>query len=246
MVEYNLPRRASAEFLGTAFLLAVIVGSGIMGERLAGGNVAVALLANALATGAGLLALILTFGPVSGAHFNPVVTLMSAVNRDFRWSDTPAYLLAQFTGAIAGVWAAHMMFGLAAFSFSQHERSGLSQAFSEFVATFGLLAVIACGSRHRPSAVPLGVAAYVAAGYWFTASTALANPAVTLARSLTDTFSGIRPVDTPAFIAAQILATITACAVLGWMLAPHKSAMAEGARTEWLPNRETSSAGNRP
>ena len=218
MVEFTLPRRVVAEFLGTAFLLAAVVGSGIMGERLAGGNVAVALLANAVATGAGLLALIITFGPISGAHFNPAVTLVSAMNRDFRWADVPPYLLAQFTGGIAGVWVAHTMFGLAAFSFSHHERSGFSQAFSEFVATFGLLAVIVCGGRHRPAAVPMGVAAYVTAGYWFTASTALANPAVTVARSLTDTFSGIRPADVPAFIAAQLLAAAAAYAVLGWVL----------------------------
>jgi len=230
--EPTLLRRTAAEFLGTGFLLAVIVGSGIMGERLAGGNVAVALLANTLATGAGLLALILTFGPISGAHFNPVVTLTSALNRDFRWRDVPPYLLAQFTGGIAGVLAAHTMFGLAALSLSQHERSGFSQAFSEFVATFGLLSVIVCGVRHRPSAVPMSVAAYVTAGYWFTASTALANPAVTVARSLTDTFSGIRPVDVPAFIAAQLVAMLTAYVVLGWLLAPKEIVEHKAAATE--------------
>ena len=224
MPEAALSRRILAEFLGTAFLLAVIVGSGIMGERLAGGNVAIALLANTLATGAGLLALILTFGPISGAHFNPVVTLTSALNRNFNWSDVPPYILAQFTGGILGVFVAHTMFGLAAFSLSQHERSGFSQAFSEFIATFGLLSVIVCGVRYRPTAVPMAVAGYVTAGYWFTASTALANPAVTVARSLTDTFSGIRPVDVPAFIVAQLVAMMTAFVVLGWMLAPKESA----------------------
>jgi glycerol uptake facilitator-like aquaporin len=222
-----LLKRSAAEFIGTAFLLAVIVGSGIMGERLAGGNVAVALLANTLATGAGLLALILAFGPISGAHFNPVVTLASAVNGALEWSAAAPYILSQFAGGLAGVFAAHVMFGLGAFACSRHERSGFSQAFSEFVATFGLLTVIICGVKHRPSAVPFGVAAYVTAGYWFTASTALANPAVTVARSLTDTFSGIRPVDVPAFIAAQLLAGALAVVVYRWLLAPSTSPVHE-------------------
>ena len=225
MPDYSLSRRVTAEFIGSAFLLAVIVGSGIMGERLAGGNVAIALLANTLATGAGLLALILTFGPISGAHFNPAVTLICVLRRDLNGYDAIPYLLAQFSGAIAGVFMAHLMFGLAPFSLSHHERSGLSQAFSEFVATFGLLTVIVCGVRHRPAAAPFTVAAYVTAGYWFTASTALANPAVTVARSLTDTFSGIRPVDAPAFIVSQLLATLTVYFLLSWLLAtPPKAA----------------------
>ncbi len=219
----TLQRRFVAELLGTAFLLAVIVGSGIMGERLSGGNFAIALLANAIATGAGLFALITVLGPISGAHFNPVVTLTGAMNRKLPWVEVPAYWAAQFGGAIAGVWTAHTMFGLAAFAFSQHERSGFGQVFSEFVATFGLLGVIACGVRYQPSSVAACVAAYVTAGYWFTASTALANPAVTVARSLTDTFSGIRPVDVPSFVIAQIVATLTAFAVFGWLLAPQSS-----------------------
>jgi len=218
-LEPSLSRRGVSEFIGTAFLLAVIVGSGIMGENLSGGNVAIALLANTLATGAGLLAMILAFGPISGAHFNPVVTLTSALNGDLRWKDVPAYWAAQFLGGVSGVFAAHVMFGLKAFAYAQKERSGFSQGFSEFIATFGLLAVILCGARHRTSAVPFSVAAYVTAGYWFTASTALANPAVTVARSLTNTFSGIRPADAPAFIAAQFAAAATAFVVFRWLLA---------------------------
>jgi glycerol uptake facilitator-like aquaporin len=231
--EPSLGRRCVAELLGTAFLLAVIVGSGIMGERLAGGNIAIALLANTLATGAGLLALILTFGPISGAHFNPVVTIVSALNGAFRWTDVAGYVVCQFAGGILGVAVAHVMFGLAAFSFSMHERSGFSQAFSEFVATAGLLMVIICGSRHRPSAVPFGVAAYVTAGYWFTASTALANPAVTVARSLTDTFSGIRPVDVPAFIVAQVVAMAAVFVLLRWMFGAPAALEASSADANW-------------
>ena len=198
-------------------LLAAIVGSGIMGERLAAGNTAIALLANTIATGAALAALILTFGPISGAHFNPAVTLTVAWQREFPWREVPAYLLAQISGAFAGVAVAHVMFGLPLFFASRHERSGGSQMFSEFVATFGLLAVIWSCVRFRTSAVPFAVAAYITAAYWFMASTSFANPAVTLARSASDTFAGIRPVDAPAFIVAQLAGAFVATAFFGWL-----------------------------
>ena len=192
------------------FLLAAVVGSGIMGERLAGGNIALALLANSSATGAALIALILTFGEISGAHFNPVVTLSDAMMGGIPWSEVPAYIAAQVTGAFAGVAAAHLMFGLPVFFASHHARSGLALFWSEFVATFGLLAVIwGCG-RTRRDWVALAVGGYIAAAYWFTASTSFANPAVTLARTVTDTFAGIRPVDAPAFIVAQVMGAIAA------------------------------------
>lgn len=198
-------------------LLAAVVGSGIMGERLAAGNSAIALLANTMATGAALVALILTFGPISGAHFNPAVTLTVAWQREFEWRDVPAYILAQISGAFAGVAIAHVMFGLPLFFASRHNRSGSSQVFSEFVATFGLLAVIWGCVRFRTSAVPFAVAAYITAAYWFTASTSFANPAVTLARSASDTFAGIRPVDAPAFILAQLAGAFVATAFFGWL-----------------------------
>src|SRR5579862_3609118 len=205
MTTPTLPKRAVAEFVGTAFLLATVVGSGIMGETLAGGNVAVALLANTIATGAGLVALILTFGPISGAHFNPAVTLADASQGGLPWREVPGYLTAQLAGALAGVAAAHLMFGEAIFTASRHARSGAPQVFSEFVATFGLLCVIWGCARLRSSAVPFAVGAYITGAYWFTASTSFANPAVTLARALTDTFAGIRPVDAPEFIIAQFV-----------------------------------------
>src|SRR5882762_5976522 len=201
----NLSRRIAGEFVGTLLLLAAVVGSGIIGERLAGGNVAIALLANTLATGAALIAIILAFGPVSGAHLNPAVTLADAWMSGIAWREVPAYLVAQTAGALAGVIAAHMMFGLAVVSVSTHARSGAAQAFSEFVATFGLLAVIWGCARTRPTAVPFAVGAYITAAYWFTASTSFANPAVTVARSLTNTFAGVRPLDVPGFIAAQLV-----------------------------------------
>jgi glycerol uptake facilitator-like aquaporin len=213
----TLLRRVVSEFLGTLFLLATVVGSGIMAERLAGGNVAIALLANTLATGAALVALILTFGPISGAHMNPAVTLADAVSGGIPWRETPAYLLAQLAGAFTGVATAHAMFGHAIFTLSPHVRSGPAQAFSEFVATFGLLAVIWGCVRTRPAAVPFAVGAYITAAYWFTASTSFANPAVTLARAVTDTFSGIRPVDTPAFIAAQLAGALAATLLFRWL-----------------------------
>lgn len=213
----SFARRAAAEALGTALLLAAVVGSGIMGERLAGGNVAIALLANTLATGAALVALILTFGPVSGAHFNPAVTLADAWQRGTPWRAVPVYVVAQVIGAFAGVAAAHAMFGEPLFSASHHERAGTAQVFSEFVATFGLLAVIAGVAHSRPAAVPYAVGTYITAAYWFTASTSFANPAVTLARSATDTFAGIRPADAPSFVAAQFAGALAATAVMRWL-----------------------------
>ena len=213
----SLSRRLVAEAVGTALLLAAVVGSGIMGERLAGGNVAVALLANTVATGAALVALILTFGAISGAHFNPAVTLAAASQGGFAWSEVPLYITVQIAGAFAGVAAAHVMFETPLFFASRHVRSGAAQAFSEFVATFGLLAVIWGCARLRADAVPFAVAAYITAAYWFTASTSFANPAVTLARSATDTFAGIRPADAPAFIVAQLLGAGAATALFGWL-----------------------------
>jgi glycerol uptake facilitator-like aquaporin len=214
-------RRAVAEALGTAFLLAAVVGSGIMGERLAGGNVAIALLANTLATGAALTALILTFGPISGAHFNPLVTLADAWQAGRTWREVPVYLVAQITGAFAGVAAAHAMFSQPLFFASRHVRAGNAQVFSEFIATFGLLSVILGCVRFRSSAVPFAVGAYIAAAYWFTASTSFANPAVTLARAASDTFAGIRPADVPAFILAQSAGAAAAAALFRW-LAPNE------------------------
>jgi glycerol uptake facilitator-like aquaporin len=216
-LKIDLSRRLVAEGVGTALLLAAVVGSGIMGERLAGGNVAVALLANTVATGAALVALIFTFGSISGAHFNPAVTLADAWRGGLPWSDVPPYVAAQIAGAFAGVAAAHFMFEVPLFFASRHARSGSAQMFSEFVATFGLLAVIFGCARLRADAVPFAVAAYITAAYWFTASTSFANPAVTLARSATDTFAGIRPADAPAFIVAQLLGAGLATALFGWL-----------------------------
>ncbi len=213
----SLGRRLAAEAVGTALLLAAVVGSGIMGERLAGGNVAVALLANTVATGAALVALILTFGSISGAHFNPAVTLADASRGGLAWGDVVPYVVAQITGAFAGVAAAHVMFEAPLFFASRHARSGPAQMFSEFVATFGLLAVIWGCLRVRADAIPFAVAAYITAAYWFTASTSFANPAVTLARSATDTFAGIRPADAPAFIVAQLLGAGAATALFAWL-----------------------------
>lgn len=201
----ELGRKLVAEGLGSAFLLAVIVGSGIMGEKLAGGNVALALLANSIATGLGLYVLILTFSPISGAHFNPIVTIVDALQGGTNRSAAFLYVVVQIAGAFAGVAAAHFMFEEALFSVSTHARTGAGLWWSEFVATFGLLMVILSCSRSRPNGAPFAVGAYIAAAYWFTSSTSLANPAVTLARSVTETFTGIRPSDTPYFIAAQIL-----------------------------------------
>ena len=213
-----MARRAVAEALGTAFLLAAVVGSGIMGDRLAGGNVAIALLANTIATGAALVALILTFGPISGAHFNPAVTLADAWQGGLAWREVPGYLAAQIGGAFAGVAAAHLMFSEPVFFASRHVRSGSAQLFSEFVATFGLLSVIWGCARLRSSAVPFAVGAYITAAYWFTASTSFANPAVTLARAASDTFAGIRPVDAPGFIVAQFAGAAAATALFRWLV----------------------------
>jgi len=211
-------RRIVAEGIGTAFLLAAVVGSGIMGERLAGGNVALALLANTLATGAMLVTLILTFGPISGAHLNPAVTLADASQGGLAWREVPAYVAAQVAGAFAGVAAAHLMFGQPVFSASRHVRSGGPQIFSEFIATFGLLCVIWGCARLRSSAVPFAVGAYIIGAYWFTASTSFANPAVTLARAASDTFAGIRPADTPAFIAGQLAGASAATLLFRWLV----------------------------
>jgi glycerol uptake facilitator-like aquaporin len=211
-------RRAAAEALGTALLLAAVVGSGIMGERLAGGNVAIALLANTIATGSALVALILTLGPISGAHFNPAVTLADAWQGGLAWRDVPAYVAAQIGGAFAGVAAAHLMFSEPVFFASHHARSGSALLFSEFVATFGLLSVIWGCARLRSSAVPFAVGAYITAAYWFTASTSFANPAVTLARAASDTFAGIRPADAPGFIGAQLAGAAAATALFRWLV----------------------------
>ena len=213
----NLTRRVFAEFVGTLFLLAVVVGSGVMGDKLSGGNVAIALLANSLATGAGLVALLLTFAPVSGAHLNPAVTLMELWLRRFTLMETGAYIAAQVSGAIVGVMVAHVMFVLPLVSLSTHQRSGGAQLFSEFVATFGLFAVIWGCARHRASAVPYAVGAYITAAYWFTSSTSFANPAVSLARSLTNTFAGIRPVDVAPFVGAQIAGAFAATLLFRWL-----------------------------
>lgn len=210
-------KKLIAEFLGTAFLLAVVVGSGIMAQTLASGNTAVALLANALATGAGLIALILMFGNLSGAHFNPVVTMSEAWQKNLPVTLVFPYIFAQILGAFAGVAAAHGMFDLPAFFPSLHSRTGVSQWWSEFVATFGLIAVIISTSRARPASTPFAVAAYITAAYWFTSSTSFANPAVSLARMMTDTFAGIRPADAPAFIAMQVLGAACATLLFNWL-----------------------------
>lgn len=204
-----------AEFLGTAFLLAVVVGSGVMGQRLSGGNEAIALLANSLATGAGLVAVILTCGPVSGAHLNPLVSLLFAARRELAWRLVPGYLAAQFAGAAAGVLAAHAMFGMPLLEAASKPRPGLALMGSEFVATLGLLLLVHRATRSRPEATPYAVGLYISSAYWFTSSTSFANPAVTLARSFTDSFTGIRPVDMPGFVLAQCLALAVVVAVLG-------------------------------
>jgi glycerol uptake facilitator-like aquaporin len=202
-----------AEFLGTAFLLAVVVGSGVMAQRLSGGNEAIALLANSLATGAGLVAIILTFGPVSGAHLNPVVSLLFAARGELAWKQLPLYALAQIAGAVVGVLATHAMFAMPLLEVSTKERQGLALIWSEFVATAGLLLLIHRVTRSHPQATPYAVGLYIMAAYWFTSSTSFANPAVTLARSLTDSFTGIRPADVAGFGAAELAAA--AAVILG-------------------------------
>jgi glycerol uptake facilitator-like aquaporin len=211
-------RQLVAEAIGSALLLAAVVGSGIMGQRLAGGNVALALLANTLATGAALVAIILTFGPISGAHLNPAVTLSDATQGGIPWAVVPGYVLAQIAGAVAGVAIAHAMFSDPLFAFSQQSRAGAGQVLSEFVATFGLLSVIWGCRRQRPSTVPFAVGAYITAAYWFTASTSFANPAVTIARALTNTFAGIQPADVPMFILAQVAGAGAATLLLRWLV----------------------------
>ena len=210
-------RKLVAEGLGTAFLLAIVVGSGIMGERLAGGNDAIALLANSIATGAGLVVLIMTFGPISGAHFNPVVTLVALLRKELSRRLALGYVVTQIVGAYAGVASAHLMFDLPAYTLSTHARHGIGQWWSEFIATFGLLLVILSCVRHRPTAVPFAVAAYITSAYWFTASTSFANPAVTLARAVTNTFSGIYPGDVVGFVMAQIVGAVTSFWLFVWL-----------------------------
>src|ERR1700691_6791730 len=214
----SLPVRLTAEFLGTAFLVAAVIGSGIMGQRLSGGNVAIALLANTIATGTAVVALILTFGPISGAHLNPAVTLADAIEHGSPWREAVAYMLVQCAGGVAGAVIAHLMCGLHWYSLSSHHRHGWPLVLSEFVATFGLLSVIWGCSRLRSGAVPFAVASYITAAYWFTASTSFANPAVTIARCLSDTFGGIRPSDVPLFVAAQIVAAMAATLLFRWLI----------------------------
>lgn len=220
----NLPRRLVGEFLGTALLLAVVIGSGIMGERLAAGNIAVALLGNSLATGAALVVLITIFGPVSGAHFNPAVTLAVAWRREIDWPLAGAYMVLQVIGAIAGVWAAHLMFAEPILQLSAKLRSGPAQGFSEFVATFGLLGSIFGCLRFRPDFVPTAVGLYITSAYWFTSSTSFANPAVTIARILSDSFAGIAPASAPLFILGQLAAVALAVPFFGWLFTQDQSA----------------------
>jgi glycerol uptake facilitator-like aquaporin len=219
---FDLPRRLAAEALGTALLLAVVVGSGIMGERLDGGNTAIALMGNTLATGAALVVLITVFGPISGAHFNPAVSLVFALRRELSARRTLAYVLAQFAGGVLGVVAAHAMFDVPILQVATKLRDGPAQAFSEAVATFGLIVTILGTLRFRPQFTPMAVGLYITAAYWFAASTSFANPAVTLARSLTDTFSGIAPSSAPAFMAAQLAGAGAAAAAMGWLLEPRR------------------------
>jgi glycerol uptake facilitator-like aquaporin len=223
----SLSRRLAAELLGAALLLAIVIGSGIMGERLAGGNEALALLGNTLATGAGLVVLITVFGPISGAHFNPVVTLAFALRRELSWRIAAAYVAVQLAGAVLGVFAAHAMFAEPIWQVSSKLRDGPAQAWSEAVATFGLVGTILGTLRARPEFTPTAVGLYITAAYWFTASTSFANPAVTVARSLSDTFAGIAPSSAPAFIVAQVAGALAAVAVFGWLLKPPSAAAAE-------------------
>lgn len=219
-MKFALRARILAEFIGTGFLVAAVVGSGIMGEKLAGGNVAIALLANTIATGAALVALILTFADISGAHFNPAVTLATAFAGHFPWREVPVYIFAQCIGGTLGTIAAHMMFSQPLYSFSLHSRSGWPLVFSEFVATFGLVVVIFGCSYLRSNAVAFAVASYITAAYWFTASTSFANPAVTIARSLSNTFAGIQPADVPLFLVAQLSGALAASVLFRWLVSP--------------------------
>ena len=221
-MKISLSRRIASEFLGTAFLVAAVVGSGIMGDRLAEGNVALALLANTIATAAALAALILTFRPISGAHLNPVVSMAEAFSGRLTWGEACFYVVAQVSGGILGAVCANVMFALPLFSLSRHARTGAPLWFSEFVATFGLILIIRGCSRFAPHWLPIAVACYIAAAYWFTASTSFANPAVTIARSLSDTFAGIRPADVLPFIAAQACGGFSAVLLFEW-LSPQRS-----------------------
>jgi glycerol uptake facilitator-like aquaporin len=223
----GLPQRAAAEALGTAMLLAAVVGSGIMGDRLSQGDAMLTLLANSLATGAALVAIILSFSEISGAHLNPAVSLIAVLRRNITWTEFLVYVPAQLIGAFAGVAAAHLMFGLSLFSVSTKIRSGAAQMFSEFVATLGLLLVIETCARFRAQALAFAVAAYITAAYWFTSSTSFANPAVTLARSTSDTFVGIRPADVSRFIIAQLAAAIVATILFRWLI-PERAEKANG------------------
>jgi len=242
----NLARRATAEAVGTALLLAAVVGSGIMAERLAGGDVAIALLANAIATGGALVAIILAFGPVSGAHLNPAVTIADAWQRGIAWRDVPAYICAQLVGAVAGVMVANVMFGLPPILVSHHVRTGGPLWLGEFVATFGLLAVIWGCARSKPASTPFAVAAYIVGAYWFTSSTSFANPAVTIARSLSDTFAGIRPIDVAPFVAMQLAGAAAATALFAWF-SPTARRAAEAVLTPHFSSSEAQDVrGQRP
>jgi len=216
-VNFSLSRRAVAEFFGTAFLVTAIIGSGVMAERLSGGNIALALLANTMATGAALVALILTFRPISGAHLNPIVSLTEGFVRAITWKEAGIYVAAQIAGGVAGAACADAMFALPTFSLSRHARTGAPQWFSECIATFGLILVIRSCARFERALLPFAVACYIVAAYWFTSSTSFANPAVTIARSLSDTFAGIRPADVPEFIAAQLVGGFSAVFVFDWL-----------------------------
>ena len=240
----DLSRRLGAEFIGTAFLLATVIGSGIMGERLSGGNVALALLGNTIPTGAILVVIITMFAPVSGAHFNPAVTAVAVARRELALSIGLAYGVAQIAGGLAGTWAAHLMFAEPVFQVSHKMRAGPAQWFAESVATFGLLLTILVTVRVRPAMVAAAVGLYITAAYWFTASTSFANPAVTIARSFSDTFAGIRPVDAPEFIVAQFVGGFVASAVATWLFQPARATQNKSPRAASLAN--TSSAPSDP
>jgi glycerol uptake facilitator-like aquaporin len=223
-VKFSIWQRACAEFLGTAFLVTAVAGSGIMGDRLSNGNTAIALMANSLATGAALVTLILTFGPISGAHFNPVVTIADALSGGLARANILPYILAQFAGGFTGTVNSHFMFGLPGITYSRHARSGPAQFYAEMVATFGLMAVISTCSKLNARAIPVAVGGYIAAAYWFTSSTSFANPAVTVARCFTDTFAGIRPRDVSGFVVAETLGAAVAFLLFRWLVAPRISA----------------------
>lgn len=225
MDQPDLPRRLAAEALGSFFLFACVIGSGVMAQNLAGGNVALALLANAIATGAMLYVLIAMLGPISGAHFNPAVTLVFALRREIAWGQGAAYVAMQIAGGTLGAIAAHLMFDLEILQFSARARAGIGQWSGEFIATFGLVLTILALLRHRAEAIPAGVALYITSAYWFTSSTSFANPAITVVRSLSDTFAGIAPADVPLFVAAQLAGAVSAMLVARWLL-PSKPAAA--------------------